>query len=252
MTTNKIALVTGGSRGLGRNIALRLAADGHHIIITYHTQQTAALAVLEEIRRMGVKAAALPMSADNTIGFPGFFSHLSEVLKNEFDTDRFDHLVNNAGAGLNAPFAETTEAQFDQVMNIQFKSVYFFTQQALNLMNDGGAIVNLSSRLAQGVVPGYSAYAAMKGAIETLTRYQAKELAARGIRVNSVAPGPVATDFGGGIIRDPAYQANIISRTALGRVGEPDDIGGVAAFLCSEAARWIIAQRIEVSGGMGL
>lgn len=252
MSKNKIALVTGGSRGLGKNMALQLAAQGVDVVITYHSQKEAALSVVNEIEKLGVQAAALQLSAGDTSTFPSFFTELSEILSTHFDAERFDHLVNNAGVGLHANFNQTTEAQFDEVMNVQFKGVYFFTQQALPFLNDGGAIVNLSSRLAQGVVPGYSAYAAMKGAIETLTRYQAKELATRGIRVNSVAPGPIATDFGGGIILDPQYQANIIARTALGRVGQPDDIGGVIAFLCSDAARWVTAQRIEVSGGVGL
>jgi NAD(P)-dependent dehydrogenase (short-subunit alcohol dehydrogenase family) len=252
MVTKKIALVTGGSRGLGQNIARKLAIDGVDVIITYHIRKDAALSVIQELTDLGVKAAALQLNTDNTAAFPDFFRKLSGTLKNDFGAERFDYLVNNAGTGLNAPFEQTTEAQFDHIMNVQFKGVYFFTQQALSFLNDGGAIVNLSSRLAQGVVPGYSAYAAMKGAIETMTRYQAKELAERLIRVNSVAPGPIATEFGGSAILDPSYQKNIIARTALGRVGEPEDIGGVVSFLCSDAARWITAQRLEVSGGMGL
>lgn len=252
MSENKIALVTGGSRGLGKNIALQLAAQGVGVIITYHSQKEAALTVVTELKQSGVQAAALQLSAGDTGTFPAFFTELSETLNLHFKAGRVDYLVNNAGIGLHANFDQTTEAQFDEVMNVQFKGVYFFTQQALSFLNDGGAIVNLSSRLAEGVVPGYSAYAAMKGAIETLTRYQAKELATRSIRVNSVAPGPTATEFGGGIVLDPQYQANIIVRTALGRVGQADDIGGVVAFLCSDAARWVTAQRIEVSGGMGL
>lgn len=252
MSENKIALVTGGSRGLGKNIALKLAAQGVGVVITYHSQKEAALSVVNEIEQSGVKAAVIQLSAGETNTFPLFFEKLSEILSTHFGAEHVDYLINNAGVGLHANFDQTTEAQFDEVMNVQFKGVYFFTQQALPFLNDDGSIVNLSSRLAQGVVPGYSAYAAMKGAIETLTRYQAKELATRGIRVNSVAPGPTATEFGGGIILDPQYQANIIARTALGRVGQPDDIGGVVAFLCSDAARWVTAQRIEVSGGMGL
>ncbi len=250
---NKVALVTGGSRGLGQSIALHLAAKGISIIITYHTRHQKALQVVSAIRQTGVQAAALQLSTDQTAAFRQFFETLGLTLKESFDTDRFDYLINNAGVGLNAPFASTTEAQFDQLMNVQFKGVYFFTQQALGYLNNNGAIVNMSSRLAQASMPGYSAYAAMKGAIETLTRYQAKELASRGIRVNSVAPGPVATDFAGGVIRDnPQYRANVTAMTALGRVGEPDDIGGAVAFLCTEEARWITAQRIEVSGGMNL
>lgn len=249
----KIALVTGGSRGLGKNSAIKLAAKGIDVIITYHTKKDEAEQVVNEIKQTGINAAALQLSSEKIGSFPGFFTSLAVILKEQFNAEKFDYLVNNAGVGLNAPFTNTTEEQFDLLMNVQFKGVYFFTQQSLAYLNDGGAIVNLSSRLAQAVVPGYSAYAAMKGAIETLTRYQAKELAVRGIRVNSVAPGPIATDFGGGVIRDNAqYNANVKTMTALGRVGEPEDIGGVVAFLCTEDARWITAQRIEVSGGMNL
>jgi len=249
----KIALVTGGSRGLGKNMALKLALRGLEVIITYHTKKEEALQVVEEVKTMGRKAAALQLSVDDIRGFDSFFQQVAEVLKETFNTERFDYLVNNAGIGMNVPFKETTEEQFDELMNVQFKGVYFFTQKALNYLNDGGGIVNISSRLAQSSMPGYSAYASMKGAIETLTRYQAKELSARGIKVNAVAPGPIATDFARGIIRDNAqYNAAVTAVTALGRVGEPDDIGGVVAFLCTEDARWITAQRIEVSGGMNL
>jgi NAD(P)-dependent dehydrogenase (short-subunit alcohol dehydrogenase family) len=252
MASKKIALVTGGSRGIGRNIAHKLALSGIDVIITYNSRKDAALAVVNELTGFGVKATAIQLSLGKNSSFPDFFKTLSQILNNEFSVERFDYLVNNAGAGLHAPFDQTTETQFDEVMNVQFKGVYFFTQRALSFLNNGSSIVNLSSRLAQAVVPGCSAYAAMKGAIETLTRYQARELAVCQIRVNSVAPGPVATEFGDSVILDPAYQANIIARTALGRVAEPEDIGGVVSFLCSEDARWITAQRIEVSGGIGL
>lgn len=248
-----VAVVTGGSRGLGKNISLKLAARGFGIILTYNTREDEARQVVDEISKTGGKAFALQLTADKIESFPDFFERLSTILKENFHTNRFDYLVNNAGIGLNASFADTTTAQFDQLMNVLFKGVYFFTQQALTYLNDGGGIVNMSSRLAQAVVPGFSAYAAMKGAIETLTRYQAKELAVRGIRVNSVSPGPIATDFGGGYLRDnPQVNANVKAMTALGRVGEPDDIGGVVAFLCTEDARWMTAQRLEVSGGMNL
>ncbi len=249
----KIALITGGSRGLGKNIALKLAAKGIDIILTYHTNRDAALQVVEEIKHQGIQAAAIQLGIDEIASFKSFFDKLTVLLKNEFNTDRIDYLVNNAGVGLNTPFAMTTEEQFDQLLNSNFKGVYFFTQQSLDLIHDGGAIVNMSSRLAQASVPGYSAYAAMKGAVETLTRYQAKELAARKIRVNTVAPGPIATDFGGGIVRDnPQFRTIAVAATALGRIGEADDIGGVVAFLCSADAGWITAQRIEASGGMNL
>lgn len=249
----KLALITGGSRGLGKNIALKLAAKGVDIILTYHTNRDAAIQVVKEIEHSGNHATALQLEIDKTASFESFFDNLSIVLRNEFNTDRFDFLINNAGVGLNAPFATTTDKEFDQLLNVNFKGVYFFTQQSLNLLNDGGAIVNMSSRLAQASVPGYSAYAAMKGAVETLTRYQAKELAARKIRVNTVAPGPIATDFGGGLVRDNQhFRALAVAATAFGRIGEADDIGGIVAFLCSTDANWITAQRIEASGGMNL
>lgn len=252
-TQTKIALVTGGSRGLGKNMALQLAAKGLDVIITYHSKKEEALAVVDQINQTGRKAVALQLSAGETNTFTDFFAKVSGTLKETFGADRFDYLVNNAGIGINVPFADTTEAQFDQLLNIQFKGVYFLTQKALGLMNDGGGIVNISTGLARFSAPGYSAYAAMKGAIETLTRYQAKELGTRGIRSNVVAPGAIATDFAGGVIRDNAqYNAHVSAVTALGRVGQPEDIGGVVAFLCTDDARWVNAQRIEVSGGMNL
>ncbi len=250
---NKIALVTGGSRGLGKNMALSLAAKGINVILTYNSKKDEALAVVAEIEKTGQKAAALQLDTANVNGFDTFFTTLGEVLKNTFNTDHFDFLINNAGIGINASFADTTEDQFDVLMNIHFKGVFFLTQKALPLINDGGRIINLSSGLARFSMPGYGAYAAMKGAIETLTRYQAKELGARGITVNVVAPGAIETDFGGGVVRDNAHiNEHVASITALGRVGLPDDIGGVVAFLCTDDARWINAQRIEVSGGMNL
>jgi NAD(P)-dependent dehydrogenase (short-subunit alcohol dehydrogenase family) len=253
MKQRKIVLLTGGSRGLGKNMALKLAEKDLDVIITYNSRKEDAVQVVEEIKEVGRNAAALQLDLSKTSTFDAFFEQLSLVLKEAFETGRFDYLVNNAGIGINVPFKDTTEEQFDLLMKVQFKGVYFLTQKALNYINDGGAIVNLSSRLAQARMPGYSAYASMKGAIETLTRYEAKELAPRGIRVNAVAPDPVATDFAGGIIRDNAgYNANVKAFTAFGRVGEPDDIGGVVAFLCTDDTRWITAQRIEVSGGMGL
>lgn len=249
----KIALVTGGSRGLGKSMAIKLALQGLDVIITYHSKKEEALQVVEEIKKAGGKAAALQLNLGDIRTFGSFFEQAAEVLRINFNTDGFDYLINNAGIGMNVPFRDTTEEQFDELMNVQFKGVYFFSQKALNHLNDGGGIINISSRLAQASMPGYSAYASMKGAIETLTRYQAKELSSRGIKVNAVAPGPIATDFAGGIIRDNVqYNAKVKAATALGRVGEPDDIGGVVAFLCTEDARWITAQRIEVSGGMNL
>lgn len=252
-TKNKIALVTGGSRGLGKDMAMSLAKKGLNVILTYNSKKEEAEAVVAEIEQAGQKAAALQLNTGDIKTFDTFFEQVKTVLANTFDTDHFDFLVNNAGIGIHAPFAETTEDQFDTLMNVHFKGVFFLTQKALPLLNDGGRIINLSTGLARFANPGYAAYAAMKGAIETLTKYQAKELGARGIAVNVVAPGAIETDFGGGVVRDNAqvnqYLAGV---TALGRVGRPDDIGSVVAFLCTEDAKWINAQRIEVSGGMNL
>ena len=182
-----------------------------------------------------------------------FTDQLATTLTDTFGTDRFDFLINNAGTGLSASFAETTEADFDQMMNIHFKGVFFMSQKALPLLNDGGRIINISTGLARFVSPNRAAYASMKGGVETLSRYMAQELGSRGIAVNVVAPGAIATDFGGGVVRDNSnVNQHIASVTALGRVGQPDDIGGVVAFLCTDEARWINAQRIEVSGGQSL
>jgi NAD(P)-dependent dehydrogenase (short-subunit alcohol dehydrogenase family) len=250
---NKIALVTGGSRGLGKDMALSLAKKGINVILTYNSKKEEAQAVVAAIEQTGQKAAALQLNAGDVKSFDAFFTQVSTVLKDTFDTDHFDFLINNAGIGINKPFAETTEEDFDQLMNIHFKGVFFLTQKALSLINNGGRIVNLSTGLARFSMPGMSAYASMKGAIETLTKYMAKELGARGIAVNVVAPGAIETDFGGGTVRDnPHVNEHIAGITALGRVGHADDIGGVVAFLCTEDAKWINAQRIEVSGGMNL
>jgi len=250
---NKIALLTGGSRGLGKNMALSLAREGIDVILTYNSKKEEALAVVAEVGKLGAKASALQLNTGDVKSFDTFFGQVKAELKNTFGADRFDFLINNAGVGVHSPFAETTEEDFDMLVNIQFKGVYFLTQKALPLINDGGRIINLSTGLARFATPGYSAYASMKGAIETLTRYLAKELGSRGIAVNTVAPGAIETDFGGGVVRDNQQLNKFIAgNTALGRVGLPDDIGGVVAFLCSEEARWINAQRIEASGGMYL
>ncbi len=253
MSTNKIALVTGGSRGLGKNMALSLAKKGINVILTYNSKKDEALAVVAEIEKGGQKAAALQLSAGDTKTFDAFFAQVKTVLKDTFGADKFDFLINNAGIGIHASFAETTEEQFDELMNIHFKGVFFLTQKALSLINDGGRIVNLSSGLARFSNPGYAAYASMKGGIETLSRYMAKELGARGIAVNVVAPGAIETDFGGGMVRDNKQVNDYLAGvTSLGRVGLPDDIGGVVSFLCTEDAKWVNGQRIEVSGGMNL
>ena len=250
---NKIALVTGGSRGLGRSTVLNLARKGVDCIFTYLNREDDANRVAAEIEKLGGKAVALQLDAGNVSSFQDFSERVKQALQSRWQVKSFDFLVNNAGIGINKPFAETTEAQFDQLMNLHFKGVFFLTQTLLPLISDGGRIVNISSGLARFSSPGYAAYASMKGAIEVLTRYQAQELGPRKIAVNSVAPGAIATDFGGGAVRDNEQLNNMIaSQTALGRVGLPDDIGGMIASLLSEENRWINGQRIEVSGGIHL
>ncbi|AKD55915.1 SDR family oxidoreductase [Spirosoma radiotolerans] len=252
-TENKIALVTGGSRGLGKNMALRLAQKGIGVVLTYNSKQEEAQSVVTEIEALGQKAVALQLNTSDVRSFDAFYEQLKTALQDTFMTDRFDFLINNAGTAAYASFADTTEEQFDEMVNIHLKGIFFLTQKALPLLNDGGRIINISTGLARFATPGYSAYASMKGGVEVFTRYLAKELGARGIAANVVAPGAIETDFGGGHVRDNAQiNSQLASVTALGRVGLPDDIGGVVAFLCTEEARWINAQRIEVSGGMFL
>lgn len=252
-TQNKIALVTGGSRGLGKNAALKIAAKGIGVMVTYQSKKEEAEDIVNDIKALGVPAAALQLNVGDAKTFDAFFTEVKSVLKSVFNAEKFDFLINNAGIGIHASFADTTEEQFDALVNIHYKGAFFLTQKALPLLNDGSGIINVSSGLARFATPGYAAYASMKGAMETLTKYQAKELGSRGIRSNIVAPGAIETDFGGGVVRDnDQLNAGIAANTALGRVGLPDDIGGVVAFLCTEDARWINAQRIEASGGMFL
>lgn len=249
MTT---ALVTGGSRGLGRDMALALAGAGTDVVLTYLGNRDKAEGVVAEIKARGRKAAALQLDVTDSASYDGFVATLGAVLDG-LGADRLDYLVNNAGIGIHAAFAETTEAQFDQMLATHLKPAFLLTQKMLPLIRDGGGVVNISTGLARFSLPGYAAYAAMKGGVEVLTRYQAKELGVRGIRANVVAPGAIETDFGGGAVRDNAQiNAFIAAQTALGRAGQPDDLGAVVAFLCSEAAKWITGQRIEVSGGMFL
>jgi NAD(P)-dependent dehydrogenase (short-subunit alcohol dehydrogenase family) len=253
MTTNnaKIALVTGASRGLGRNTAIALARKGVDVIGTYHSIKAEADATRAAIEALGRKAAMLQLDTGDVACFPAFAAELKQALAAKWGRTNFDHLVNNAGIGVHAPFAETSEADFDRLMNIHLKGVFFLTQALLPLIADGGRIVNLSSGLTRFALPGYAAYAAMKGAIEVLTRYLAKELGPRGIAVNTIAPGAIETDFGGGAVRDnKQVNAFIAGVTALGRPGLPDDIGPAVAALLTEDNRWINAQRIEISGGM--
>ncbi len=251
-TTNKIALVTGANRGLGKNMALQLAQSGTDIIVTYRSNQTEADSVVAEIMKLGRKAFALPLDVTQVASFPDFFGKVKTSPRKNWNRDTFDFLVNNAGIGVHKSFVETTEEDFDNLMQTHFKGVYFLTQKALPFLEDGGRIINISSGLARFATPGYSAYAAMKGAVEVLTRYLAKELGSRKITVNVVAPGIMQTDFTKNALSNPGAEDYIKSITALGRVGQPDDVGGVVAFLCSDAARWVTAQRIEASGGMFL
>lgn len=247
-----IAIITGGNRGLGADTAHHLAQKGHNVILTYHNNKDEGEAVAAAIERTGRKAAALRLDVADTASFPAFAQAVAAKLK-DWNETRFDFLVNNAGIGIHASLAETTEDQFDSLMAVHFKGPVFLTNALLPLMRDGGRIVNISSGLSRFTVPGYAAYAAMKGAMEVVTRYQAKELGPRGISAITLAPGPVATDFGGGAVRDnPQINAFLASQTALGRVGMPEDIGGAIAALLSEESRWINGQRIEASGGMCL
>jgi NAD(P)-dependent dehydrogenase (short-subunit alcohol dehydrogenase family) len=250
---NKIGLVTGGSRGLGKDMAVQLAKHGYDVIITYHTRKDAAEEVIKEISELGKKAELLHLDTENIASLPEFEQQLKKLLKDKWQATTFDFLINNAGIGATIPFAQVTENDFDRFMNIHFKSVYFLTQRLLPIINDKGRIINISTGTTRFCVPGYSVYASMKGGIEVFTRYLAKEVGQRGITVNVVAPGPVATDFNSGGNRDnPERNKFLASQTALGRVGLPGDIGGVIAFLCSEAGGWINGQRIEVSGGINL
>ncbi|MDY0780138.1 SDR family NAD(P)-dependent oxidoreductase [Tenacibaculum sp. IB213877] len=250
---NKIALVTGGSRGLGKDMAVNLAEKGIDIVITYHSNQSAANDVIKEINKIGQKAIALQLDVSNIHQFDDFFNHLKSKMKSEFGSSEFDFLVNNAGTGIYKPFLETTEEDFDEMINVHLKGVYFLTQKAISCMNDEGRIINISSGLARFSFPNSSAYASAKGAVEVFTRYLAKELASKKITANVVAPGAIATDFGGGENKTNEQKRQAVSNfTALGRVGEAEDIGGVVAFLCTPEAKWINGQRIEVSGGIFL
>lgn len=250
MTTQKIALVTGGSRGIGRDISIKLAQKGVDILLTYHSNKEEAENTVAAITALGRKAVALALNTTDSSSFDSFFQQASLALKNTFTTDRIDFLINNAGTSLNAAITDTTEAQFDEMMNIHVKGVYFLTQKALNYLRDGGRIINISSAVSRVSFPGVSAYAMMKGAVDVYTRALALELGARGISANVVAPGAI---FGGGAMGDtPEMRAFVEGATALGRVGIPDDVGGVVAFLCSNDAQWVNGQRIELTGGMNL
>jgi NAD(P)-dependent dehydrogenase (short-subunit alcohol dehydrogenase family) len=249
----KIALVTGGSRGLGRDMALSLAKKGIGVVLTYRTNKEEAEKVVQQITDSKQKATALQLDVSDLRSFDNFFKSLSATLTKNWNTDKFDFLINNAGTGATIPMAQVTEEAFDRLLNEHYKGVYFLTQKSIPLMNDHGGIVFVSSGSTRFSVPGYSVYASLKGAVEVLTRYVAKELGPRGIRTNIIAPGPIETDFNNAAIRNNAQmKTNLGNQTALGRVGRADDIGSVVAFLCSDDSKWVNAQRIEVSGGINL
>ncbi|QKG66419.1 SDR family oxidoreductase [Pseudomonas sp. B14-6] len=249
----KIALITGASRGLGKNAALHLAAQGVDIIGTYNSKADEAQELVADIERLGARAVMLQLDVSQSERFEAFATQVADVLHSRFDRQHFDFLLNNAGIGLTANFVDTTVAQFDLLMNIHLKGPFFLTQNLLPLIADGGRILNVSSGLTRFSLPGYGAYAAMKGAMEVLTRYQAKELGARGISVNTLAPGAIETDFGGGTVRDNSdVNSYIAGNTALGRVDQPDDIGAAIALLLAPGSQWINGQRVEASGGMFL
>jgi NAD(P)-dependent dehydrogenase (short-subunit alcohol dehydrogenase family) len=252
VTAQKVAVITGGNRGLGRAESLALASSGIDVILTYRTGRDEALQVVADIVAMGRRAVALSLDTTAVSQLEEFATRVREALTVHWGRQRFDVLVNNAGFAHVALFADTSEEQFDELLDVHFKGVFFLTQALLPLIADGGSIVNCSTGLTRFVVPGSAVYAAMKGAVEVLTRYQAKELGARGIRVNVVAPGPIPTDFAGGMLKSEEARAYLAGQAALGRAGEPEDVGGAVAALVSDTNRWVTAQRIEVSGGANL
>ncbi|WP_345987948.1 SDR family oxidoreductase [Chryseobacterium sp. Chry.R1] len=249
----KIALITGGSRGIGKNSALRIAEKGLDVIITYKSNKEEADAVVNEIKALGRNAAAFQLDTRDVKSFDVFIKNVTDHLQEHTASPNIDYLINNAGTALYSPITETTEEQLDDIIDIHFKGVFFLSQKFLPFMNDGGGIINISSGLARVALPGSSVYGSMKAGVEMLTKYMAKELGARKIKANVVAPGAIETDFGGGRTRDNKEVNALVSNiTALGRAGLPEDVGGVVAFLCTEDAGWISGQRIEVSGGMAL
>jgi len=250
-STSRIALITGGSRGLGRNAALHLARDGVDIVLTYRSRGDEAQSAVREVEALGQRAVALQLDVGQSGSFAEFAARLKQVLQTVWGRGQIDILINNAGMGGYASFAETTEAEFDDLMAVHFKGPFFLTQALLPLIADGGRILNVSSGLARFALPGHAAYAAMKGAVEVLTRYLARELGPRRIAVNAIAPGAIETDFGGGAVRDnKALNDYVASLTAQGRAGLPDDIGAAVAALLRPDNGWMTGQRVEVSGGM--
>lgn len=248
---SKIALVTGGSRGLGKDMAINIAQKGIDVILTYRSNENEAKAVASAIENMGQKAATLHLDMSNFSSLDSFVKQVLQILQTKWNTSSFDFLINNAGMGATVPFEQVTEELFNDFMNVHFKGVYFLTQKFVPYINSGGRIINISTGTTRFSNPGYSVYASMKGAVEVFTKYLAKELGPKNITANIVAPGPVETDFNKAFIRsNPQAKERLSSLSPLGRVGAADDIGGVVAFLCTDDARWINGQRIEVSGGI--
>lgn len=253
MSEKKIALITGGSRGLGKNMALSIARKGMDVILTFRTNEDEAKQTVQEIESAGQKAIALPLDMTDTGSLDGFVESVLAALTSGWDTQTFHFLINNAGMGATVPFAEVTDELFTDFLNVHFKGIYFLTQKLLPYIGSGGGIINISSGTTRFANPGYSVYASMKGAVEVLTKYMAKELGSKGIRANVVAPGPIETDFNNAAIRSNPQMKQILSNLSpLGRVGYPEDIGSVVAFLCTDDAKWINGQRIEVSGGINV
>lgn len=246
----RIAIVTGGSRGIGRNVAVSLARKGVDVVLTYHSNRAEADAAVEEIRALGANGAALQLDTGKVASFDAFVGELKQALDATWGRSSFDYLVNNAGIGRTSLIAETSEDLFDLMMNVHLKGVYFLTQKLLPVIADGGRIINVTSGLTRTADPGYSVYATMKGGVEVFTRYLANELGPRRITVNTVSPGPILTDFGDGKLADHADM--FAGLTALGRMGVPDDVGPMIASLLSDDNRWVNAQRIEVTGGMNI
>ena len=248
-TASKIVLLTGGSRGIGKSIALNAAQRGIDVILTYNSNSDQGKAVADTINSSGGKAVALQLDTSKTSSFSGFADQISQVLKEEWNRENFDYLVNNAGISQRTLIKDTTEEQFDELVNVNFKGVFFLTQKLIPLIVDGGQVINISSGLARFAFPGVAVYGALKSAVEGLTRYFAKEYAGRKIRVNSIAPGAIDTEFGGGK-GDDSHREQIAGMTALGRLGNADDVGMFVASLLSEDSRFVNAQRIEIAGGM--
>ncbi len=251
--TTKIALVTGGSRGLGKDMAICIAKKGRDVILTYRTNEAEAQQTIKEIKTHGQKAIALQLDMRDFNSLDGFVQKTLDSLQANWNTGNFDFLINNAGMGATVPFLQVTEELFTDFLNVHFKSIYFLTQKFAPYINEGGRIINISTGTTRFSNPGYSVYASMKGAIEVFTKYLAKELGAKGIGANVVAPGPVETDFNNAAIRNNPQMKEVLgSLSPLGRVGAADDIGSVVAFLCTDDAKWINGQRIEVSGGINV